>query len=140
LSNRILLVDTEGDPLRALEGDIEKMGFHVESVSEGGKALELVELVSFDVVVLEAGEPETGGIETLARIKQSRPETEVIILTSCDSADTALAGMQAGAFDYLLKPCDPEALLARIHRAQEKKDIVERLKDASNKDQERSQR
>lgn len=129
LSNRILLVDTEGDHLRALAGDIEKMGLHVEAVADGGKALELVELVSFDVVVLEAGAPETGGLETLARIKKSRPETEVIILTGCDSADTALAGMQGGAFDYLLKPCDSEELLARIHRAQEKKDIRERLKD-----------
>ena len=126
LSNRILLVDREGDLLGALAREIEAVGFHVEIVADGGKALELVELVSFDVVILEAWAPETGGLETLGRIKESRPETEVIILTGCESADTALAGMQGGAFDYLLKPCDSEALLERIHRAQEKKEIGER--------------
>ena len=126
LSNRILLVDTEGDLLGALAREIESVGFHVEIVADGGKALELVELVSFDVVILEVWVPETGGLETLRGIKQSRPETEVIILTGCESAETALAGMQGGAFDYLLKPCDSETLLERIHRAQEKKEMGER--------------
>jgi DNA-binding NtrC family response regulator len=121
-----LLVDREGDLLGALAREIEAVGFHVETAADSGKALELVELVSFDVVILEAWEPETGGLETLDRIKQSRPETEVIILTGCESADTALAGMQGGAFDYLLKPCDSENLLERIHRAQEKKEMGER--------------
>jgi DNA-binding NtrC family response regulator len=60
------------------------------------------------------------------RVKQSRPEIEVIILTGYESADTALVGMQGGAFDYLLKPCDLETLLERIHRAQEKKEIREK--------------
>jgi DNA-binding NtrC family response regulator len=126
LSDRILLIDTEGDLLGALSREIEAAGFHVEIVADGRKALELVDLVSFDVVILEAGAPETGGLDTLGRIKQSRPETEVIILTGCESAETALAGMQDGAFDYLLKPCDSETLLERIHRAQEKKEIGER--------------
>ena len=130
LTNRILLVDAEGDLLRALARDIEAVGFHVEIVAEGGKALELVELVSFDVVILEAWAPETGGLETLGRIKQSRPETEVIILTGCESADAALAGMKGGAFDFLLKPSDSETVIERIHRAQEKMEIAERLKDA----------
>lgn len=125
LSNRILLVDTEGELLEALKRGIEAVGFHVEVAGDGGKALELVELVSFDVVILEAWAPETGGLETLARIKQSRPETEVIILTVCESADKALEGMNGGAFDYLLKPCDSETLLERIHRAQEKKEMGE---------------
>ena len=126
LSNRILLVDTEGDLLGALTREIEAVGFHVEVAADGGKALELVELVSFDVVILEAWAPETGGLETLGRIKQSCPETEVIILTVCESANKALEGMHGEAFDYLLKPCDSETLLERIHRAQEKKEIGER--------------
>ena len=126
LSNRILLVDEEGDLLRALARAIEAVGFHVETVSDGGKALELVELVSFDVVILEACAQETGGLETLDRIRKTCPETEVIILTGCESADSALEGMQGGAFDYLLKPCDTETLLERIHRAQEKKEMMDK--------------
>ena len=126
LSNRILLVDKEGERLRALARAVEAVGFHVEMVAEGGKALELLELASFDVVILEVWAPETGGLETLGRIKQACPETEVIILTDRESADTALEGMQGGAFDYLLKPCDPETLLERIHRAQEKKEMTEK--------------
>ena len=126
LSNRILLVDEEGERLRELARAVEAVGFHVEMVAEGGKALELLELASFDVVILEVWAPETGGLETLGRIKQACPETEVIILTGCESADTALEGMRGGAFDYLLKPCDPETLLERIHRAQEKKEMEEK--------------
>ena len=126
LSNRILLVDTGGDLLRTIAREIESVGFHVEIVSDGGKALDLVELVSFDVVILEPWAPETGGLETLGRIRKSRAETEVIILTACQSADKALEGMQGGAFDYLLKPCDSGTLLERVHRAQEKKEMGER--------------
>ncbi len=129
MSNRILLIDEKGETLEALARDIEAVGFHVETASDGDKALELIELVSFDVAVLEAQAQATGGLETLARIKQSRPETEVIILTRCELADTAFAGMQGGAFDVLLKPCDSESLLERIRRAQEKKEISDRLKD-----------
>jgi DNA-binding NtrC family response regulator len=121
-----LLVDTKEDRFGALARAIEAVGFHVEIVSCGRKALELVELVSFDVVILEPWAPETGGLETLGRIKESRPATEVIVLTDCESADRALEGMQGGAFDYLLKPCDSETLLERIHRAQERKEMKER--------------
>lgn len=126
LSNRILLVDTEGDLLGALACAIEAAGLQVEIAADGGKALEWVQLFSFDVVVLGVEAPGTGGLETLRRIKQSRPGTEVIILTGCESAHTALEGMQGGAFDYLLKPCDTGTLLERIRTAQEKKDIGER--------------
>ncbi len=140
MSHRILLVDTEGDLLEPLASHIESVGFHVDIVTGADQALERIELVSFDVAILEVLLAEQDGLELLGRIRQSRPDTEVIILTACKSAETALEGVRGGAFDVLLKPCDSESLLERIHRAQEKKEIEDRKKDRQTRDQERSQR
>jgi DNA-binding NtrC family response regulator len=123
---RVLIVDDK-EPFRtALAARLEGMGFHVESAEQGEEALKILGREDFCVVILDVIMPGMGGMETLRQIKIHHPVTEVILLTGTGSVETALEGMKKGAFDYLVKPCDPDHLLGRIQRAREKRE-VERL-------------
>jgi DNA-binding NtrC family response regulator len=61
------------------------------------------------------------GIETLKEIKKRYPLTEVIMLTGHATVETAIEGMKLGAFDYLMKPCELDALIAKVREAVKKK-------------------
>jgi DNA-binding NtrC family response regulator len=75
--------------------------------------------------------PGMDGIETLAEIKKSKPNIEVILLTGHASVDSAVDGMRLGAYDYLMKPCEIEQLLEKINGAYEiKYGRDERLRQA----------
>lgn len=125
LTNRLLLVDDDEDFQKNFAQKISALGFRVDAVSSGAEALKRMERTIYDTVILDVLIPETDGIETLRRIKQLHPSTEVILLTGHGSVETALRGMMSGAFDYLVKPCEPDYLKSRIQRAQEKKEIEE---------------
>ncbi len=126
LSNRILLVDDEEEFLHMLAERLSRLGFMVEKALQGAEALVLLGQKTFDAVVVDVLMPEMDGLETLKRIKEAHPSTEVILLTGHGSLETALRGMRNGAFDYFIKPCDPDRLAERIQRAREKKEIEEK--------------
>ena len=65
--------------------------------------------------------PGMDGIETLVEIKKHFPLMEVIMLTGHATVETAIDGMKLGAFDYLMKPCDIDALISKVNEAIEKK-------------------
>jgi DNA-binding NtrC family response regulator len=65
--------------------------------------------------------PGMDGIETLREVKKAHPLVEVIMLTGHATVETAVEGMRLGAFDYLMKPCEIEELLAKVDEAKEKK-------------------
>ena len=123
LTNKILFVDDDEDFQQGLAQRMSTMSLLVDTASHGEEALEKMERTVYDVVILDVLMPGMDGIETLKRIKQVHPATEVILLTGQGSVETSLEGMRRGAFDYLVKPCDPESLKSRIQRAQEKKEI-----------------
>ncbi len=120
---RVLLVDDD-EPFRtALSARLKAMGFPLESVDRGEEALDVLRRETFCVVILDLLMPGMGGMETLRQIKIQHPAVEVILLTGAGSVETALEGMNKGAFDYLMKPCDPEHLRGRIQRAWEKREV-----------------
>jgi DNA-binding NtrC family response regulator len=84
-----------------------------------------------DVVILDIKMPGMDGIETLKQIKARHPVVEVILLTGHGAVDTAVKGLKAGAFDYLLKPADFDELTAKLEAARRQKDErAERLRAA----------
>jgi DNA-binding NtrC family response regulator len=101
----------------------------------GREALEKLEKNGVDVVILDVKMPGMDGIETLREIKKIHPLVEVIMLTGHATVETAVEGMRLGAFDYLMKPCEIEELLAKVAEAKEKKSKHEqKIMDARMKE------
>jgi DNA-binding NtrC family response regulator len=118
----ILVVDDEGDFLETLMNRLKKRKIAALGCASGEEALRLLKENPFDVVVLDIKMPGgMDGIQTLREIKKTRPETEVILLTGHASLETSMEGMQAGAYDYLLKPIRLEDLLEKLAQTFERK-------------------
>ncbi|MCK5837680.1 MAG: response regulator [Desulfobacula sp.] len=121
-STKLLLVDDEKGFLDTITKRLEKRGMKVQVAYSGKDALvELGDIKGIEVVVLDVKMPGMDGIETLVEIKKNFPLVEVIMLTGHATVETAIDGMKLGAFDYLMKPCDIDALVAKVNDAVEKK-------------------
>ena len=123
-SSRILVVEDEQTQLRTLAGFLEKKGFSTETASSGEQALELIGKKSFDLVLTDQKMEGISGLELLERVKQENPETEVIVLTAFGDVRSAVQATKEGAYDYLTKPVDLEALDLSIRRALERRQLV----------------
>ena len=122
---RVLLVDDEVGFLETLVKRLKRRNVDVDAVYSGADALARFETEPADVVVLDVKMPGMDGLATLREIKKCRPLVEVIMLTGHADVDVAIEGMEQGAFDYLMKPCDIDELLYKIQDAHEKKSIQE---------------
>ena len=118
----ILLVDDEMPFVETMTKRLTKRGFEILKAFNGPQGLELLAgEASVDVVILDVKMPEMDGISTLREIKHAHPLVEVIMLTGHATVETAIEGMRLGAFDYLMKPCDIEDLIAKVREAKNKK-------------------
>lgn len=120
----VLVVDDEVQFVETLAKRLAKRGVHVSAANSGQEALEiLVESgpSKIDVVILDVKMPGMDGLETLARIKEEHPLIEVIMLTGHATVESAIEGMKRGAYDYLMKPCEIDALMEKVAAATDKK-------------------
>jgi DNA-binding NtrC family response regulator len=128
---RILIVDDEKDFTESLAERLALRDYDVSTSFSGEEALEKLKTYNLDVVILDVQMPGLDGIETLREIKRIKPLTEVIMLTAHATVETAIRGMQLGALDYLMKPCDNEELVSKIDRGYDRKaDQEERIRAA----------
>jgi DNA-binding NtrC family response regulator len=122
---RILVVDDELVIRESLGGWLKRDGYHVSTVSSGEKAIDTLKLNSFDVILLDIQMDGINGMEVLTHVKEEYPDIDVIMITAFGSIPSAVQAMKSHAFDYLLKPFDPdelEVLIKKIidHRARKK--------------------
>jgi DNA-binding NtrC family response regulator len=120
----VLLVDDERDFLEIVSKRLRKRQVTLEGVTSGEAALRAIAETPIDVVVLDMRMPGMDGLQTLRAIKRARPDIEVIMLTGHADVEAAVEGMQLGAFDYLMKPIDIDALLYRLQDAYKKKTLA----------------
>jgi DNA-binding NtrC family response regulator len=130
----IMLVDDEVPFVEAMSKRLSRRDLEVEKAFGGAEALDkLVDGCKTEVVILDVKMPGMNGIDALKAIKRKLPLVEVIMLTGHATVESAIEGMKCGAFDYLLKPCDMDHLLAKVSeaaarkRAQEEKIINARI-------------
>lgn len=123
---KILLVDDEKTMVKYLSRRLIKRGFDVSVAYSGLSALEEIKKIDFDLVLLDVLMPEMDGIETLKEIKKIKPETEVIMLTGHASVEVGIEGMKSGAFNYIMKPFDPDELVKEINLACEHRRILKK--------------
>lgn len=136
----VLLVDDEVAFVEAMTKRLKKRDLDVTTACGGPEALEILDdNPSIEVVILDVKMPIMDGIETLCEIKKKHPLTEVIMLTGHATVDSAIEGMKRGAFDYLMKPCELDQLIAKVKEAaarkhaQEEKIIQARLKNITGR-------
>jgi DNA-binding NtrC family response regulator len=121
-NTKLLLVDDEKAFLETITKRLEKRELKVSSVYSGKDALaKLASDKTIDVIILDVKMPDMDGIQTLVEIKKKYPLVEVIMLTGHATVETAIDGMKLGAFDYLMKPCDIDVLVAKVSEASAKK-------------------
>ena len=125
---RVLIVDDEEELVSALVERLRLRGFDARGVTTGAAALAYLETTACDVVVLDVKMPGLGGLEVIKRIKRERPELEVVLLTGHGSTVSVEEGMEAGAFEYLMKPVKIDDL-ARILRSAGSADNEDRKVD-----------
>ena len=114
---RLLLVDDEEAYVRVLTNRLSRRKVEVTAATSGARAIQIARERDFDVAVVDLKMEDMDGIEVLKVFKKMIPSTAVIILTGHGSEQAAKEGIQAGAYDYLTKPCELEELLSKIREA-----------------------
>ncbi len=115
-----VLVVEDNDLERQITADtLREEGFAVEEAAVGKRAIELLALSRFDVVLTDLMMPGMSGEELLAKVRGAYPGSQVVVLTAHGSTDSVVQAMKAGAFDYLEKPTDREKLVTRVAKAAE---------------------
>jgi two-component system response regulator MprA len=110
----ILVVDDDAPIRRMLDRTLSAEGYVVETAADGGEALAAVERSAPDLVVLDVGMPGVDGLAVSRRLRAKGLAVPVLLLTARDSVPDRVAGLDAGADDYLVKPFATEELLARV--------------------------
>jgi two-component system, OmpR family, response regulator MprA len=110
----VLLVDDDAPILRMLERTLGAEGYTVAAVPDGGAALAHVERSVPDVIVLDVAMPGVDGLSVTRRLRSKGLAVPILLLTARDALDERVAGLDAGADDYLVKPFEVEELTARV--------------------------
>ena len=113
---RILVIDDEPSLRDVLDLGLSRAGFFVGTAASHSEALTRL-ADHWDLVVTDLQLPDGDGLSILRQVKETSPETAVMVLTAHGSADTAVAAMKLGAHDYLTKPFDIDELRIRAHQA-----------------------
>ena len=115
----ILIVDDDPNHLKTLQTIVRGWGYEVTVVDDGAKAVESVKARPFALILMDVRMAQMSGIEALLLIKQYNPAIPILIMTAYSSVDSAVEVLKAGAYDYLIKPLDFEALKISLVRALE---------------------
>jgi two-component system response regulator MprA len=110
----VLLVDDDPRILRMLERTLGAEGYDVAAVPDGGAALASVERSVPDLIVLDVAMPGLDGLAVTRRVRGKRLAVPILLLTARDALEDRVAGLDAGADDYLVKPFEVEELAARV--------------------------
>jgi len=111
---RILLAEDEKDLNKIITARLKDEYYSVDSCFDGKEAEEYLTAVKYDAVILDIMMPKKDGLSVLKEMRRKKDSTPVILLTAKDSVEDRVAGLDAGANDYLVKPFAFEELLARV--------------------------
>jgi len=130
---KILLIEDEIKIANALKRGLEQERFSVEVTNDGEAGLNAAEIDDYDIVILDRMLPGIDGMDICKKLREGGDKTPIIMLTAKDQVSDRVAGLNAGADDYLVKPFAFEELLARLHallrRPAEGADVVLKIDD-----------
>jgi DNA-binding NtrC family response regulator len=133
---RLLIVEDEKNQREVLQGFLQKKGYPVQALESAEKALSWLKEHPCDVILTDYRMPGMDGTTLLKEIKALSPETRVVLITAYGTVEKAVEAMKLGAFDYLTKPVDLDALLIllerignEIHLTRENRELRQALKE-----------
>lgn len=115
-ATKILIVDDELIMRESLAGWLERDGHDIQTAVSGEEALEKLKGARFDILLVDIKMEGMSGLDVLKQVKDSDPDVAVIMITAYGSISTAIEAMKNGAYDYLLKPFDPNELGVLIEK------------------------
>jgi len=121
---RILIVDDETIVRESLGSWFREEGYSVDVAASAREALEKLTVKGWDIFLLDIRMPGMDGLELQRKIKESHPDSTIIIMTAYASVETAVEAMKQGAYDYIVKPFDPDDLEHLVRNAIERKHLV----------------
>ena len=111
---RVLLIEDDTPTAKSIELMLNAEGFNVYTTDLGEEGLDLGKLYDYDIILLDLNLPDLHGYDVLKKLRVSRVETPVLILSGMGQPDDKVKGLGFGADDYLTKPFDRRELVARI--------------------------
>jgi two-component system cell cycle response regulator CtrA len=111
---RVLLVEDDSSTAKSIELMLKSEGYVVDNTDLGEDGLDLGKLYDYDIIILDLMLPDMDGYEVLKRLRASKVETPILILSGLTELDNKIKGLGFGADDYLTKPFDKRELIARI--------------------------
>lgn len=126
-ANHILVVDDDSSLRRVMKMQLEEAGYSVSVAADGDEAWQMLQSAEPRLVVTDLRMPITG-LELLKRIAEAGMSTTVIVVTAFGTVETAVDAMKMGAYDYVTKPLDFDALLLVVKRAMERQNLMEEVR------------
>jgi len=117
----ILVAEDEEITLKHLVNTLQSEGYVVTGTKDGADALKRTESQHYDLVIADIKMPGLTGLELLEKLKEKRPEIDVIIMTGFGSIGSAIEAMKKGAFDYITKPFELDELVLKVRKIREQK-------------------
>jgi len=121
----VLVVDDDAAMREMVVSLLDDQGIEARAAASAAEAMERLAEFDCDVVLSDVRMPGRTGIDLLGEIRELRPDTPVVLMTAFGSIDSAVEAMHAGAFDYVTKPFQRDALMLRLERAFERRSLEE---------------
>jgi len=115
-STKIFIVDDELVMRKSLSGWLERDGYEVDTAESGEEAIEKLKETRFDVLLVDIKMEGISGLDVLKHVRENDPDVAVVMITAYGSISTAIEAIKNGAYDYLLKPFDPDELGVLIEK------------------------
>ncbi|NCY02346.1 MAG: sigma-54-dependent Fis family transcriptional regulator [Planctomycetia bacterium] len=125
---RILFADDETSIQELMRIELPRLGHEATVCPDGRTALAALDRTAYDCVIVDLDMPGVGGMEVIARVRETSPDTEAVIITGKSSLETAVAAVRQGVFDYLTKPCKLAEIQAVLERVRKKRELTSRLR------------
>ncbi len=114
---KILIIDDDEVQLRLQQSILDGQGYTLYSTADGPQGVLLFKTHHPDLVLLDIGLPTVSGIEVLKQIRQIDAKAKIIVITGYASVESAVLAIREGAWDYVRKPYDVNALLKKVESA-----------------------
>ncbi|MFN7147085.1 MAG: sigma-54-dependent transcriptional regulator, partial [Myxococcota bacterium] len=125
---RVLVVDDDAEMCALLQSGLGRRGYEVAACTDGSAALDTLEHTEVDVLVTDLTMAGMDGLEVCRRAAALRPDVPVVVITAFGSMETAIGGIRAGAWDFVTKPFELDALSLALDRAARHKALTEEVR------------